>query len=132
MTRGDEKLIEAQSSPSCLVDGVGACEWSPHNYKHFPFAGMTRAHTVGHGNPARYFEHFEEHQIRALEVESVRRNDYREGQPSEGRTAYLRKLDQVIGWDEGQDAEFSYVECSGGIRQGRSFHGRPMRVGNAR
>ena len=36
----------------CRVDASPSCSWDAHNFKHFPFSGMTREHTR-HPNPAR-------------------------------------------------------------------------------
>jgi hypothetical protein len=35
-------------------------------------------------------------------------------------------MGDTIGWDAGLDATLSFVECSGGLTAGRSYHGRPM------
>jgi hypothetical protein len=45
---------------------------------------------------------------------------------SPAKSEYVRDVEQVIGWDLGQDATVSFVECSGGVRSGRAYHGRPM------
>ena len=111
----------------CLLGAV--CAWSNANRKHFPFSGMTKEHTRRHA-PARYLAHFDEGSIRRLETETVQL-------PGEGadtppaRTRYLRGLGEVIGWDDGEDAKLSYVECSGGSAT-RAYHGRPMHEGNPR
>jgi hypothetical protein len=110
---------------ACGVD-VPFCSWSAHNYKHFPFRGMTREHTL-HG-PARYLPGFDEFAIRALETATSRTRERSRGSLS-GRTEYLRDIGEVIGWDEGQNAEISFVECSGSPTV-RTFHGRPMHAGN--
>jgi hypothetical protein len=42
---------------------------------------------------------------------------------------YLRDVGTVIGWDDGQDATLSFVECAGGTIT-RAFHGRPIHALN--
>jgi hypothetical protein len=107
----------------CRIDASPPCGWSSHGFKHFPFEGMTPRHT--HHAPARYLPGLD---IRALETETVRQPEIRlEQTPS--KTEYLRDMQRVIGWDMGQDATLSFVECTGGDRA-RTLHGRPMHVGN--
>lgn len=127
----DLSMPQSISGPECLLDARATCTWSPHRYKHFPFGGMTPRHTV-HPNPARYLGHLDERQIRELEITTIRQTEYTKGSPLGGRTEYLRSVGRVIGWDDGREAEFSYVECSGGIHQGRSFHGRPAHRANVK
>lgn len=50
--------------------------------------------------------------------------------PPPGKAEYVRPVDRVIGWDDGQEATLSFAECSRGIFAGRSFHGRPMASSN--
>ena len=45
------------------------------------------------------------------------------------KAEYLREVQEIIGWDLGQDATLSFVECAGG-GVARAFHGRPMCVDN--
>jgi hypothetical protein len=103
----------------CILP-TAACSWSPHRYKHFPLQRMTRQHTVGRGNPARYLSHV---QIRLLETETVQIAPRQVTQTA--LATYIRDMGVVIGWADGQDATVSYVECSGGTTAGRSYHGRP-------
>jgi hypothetical protein len=66
--------------------------------------------------------------IQALETETARQPDERrECLPS--KTEYLREVGELIGWDLGQDATLSFVECAGG-EVARAFHGRPICLGN--
>lgn len=97
-----------------------------HHFKHFPIEGMTREHT--RRGPARYLPGFEAARIRALEIETVRGPDHRR-QRTVSKVEYLRDMREVIGWDLGQDAMISFVECSGGD-VARALHGRPMTVEN--
>ena len=50
--------------------------------------------------------------------------------PPPGKAEYIRVVEEVIGWDKGEDATISFAECSGGVAAGRSFHGRPMARAN--
>ncbi|HEY5373053.1 MAG TPA: hypothetical protein VIK01_05170 [Polyangiaceae bacterium] len=50
--------------------------------------------------------------------------------PPPTSSEYVRDIGGVIGWDAGLDATLSYVECSGGLVAGRSYHGRPMSSAN--
>lgn len=85
---------------------------------------MTRADTK-HGSPARYLPKTTDPQIQEIEMTTVT-------SPEQSRNAsafkreYRRETGGVIGWDDGLDATISFVECSGGERAGRAFHGRPM------
>ncbi|NOY89877.1 MAG: hypothetical protein GXP55_01620 [Deltaproteobacteria bacterium] len=45
------------------------------------------------------------------------------------KTEYCRNMEGVLGYDMGQSASYSFVECSGGD-VARSFHGRPMASDN--
>src|ERR1041384_6088550 len=110
--------------PLCRVEGTPPCDWDRHNFKHFPFEGMTRQHPR-HG-PARYLPRFDEDRIRTLERDTARRPDGRR-QASVSKTEYLRDMVETIGWDRGQDATLSFVECAGGDVT-RTLHGRPMSI----
>jgi hypothetical protein len=89
---------------------------------------MTRKHT--RHAPARYLPGFDARKIRELETETARRPDrYREQTAS--KTEYQREIRETIGWDLAEDATLSFVECAGGD-VARSFHGRPMHVGNVK
>lgn len=110
----------------CRVDANPPCGWDPHHFKHFPFAGMTPKHT--RHSPARYLPGFDARQIRELEMETARRPGWRREQAS-SKTEYQRDLREPIGWDQEQDATLSFVECAGGDIA-RTFHGRPMWIGN--
>ena len=55
----------------------------------------------------------------------MREATHREGTPSSSKTRYLRWMGETIGWDNGEDAPYSYAECSAGITEGRAYHGRP-------
>lgn len=112
------------TSPTTCLRPTGACAWSHHNYKHFGARGLTHEHTR-HG-PAKYLPTLGEEEIQVIEVETTLRPDLRAGAPESGRTRYARDADTVLGWDEGRDANWSYVECSGGAASARSFHGRPV------
>jgi hypothetical protein len=111
----------------CRVDADPACGWSSHNFKHFPFGGMTKEHTLA-PNPARYLPGFDAERIRAIETTTVRATTTRR-EPTHSKSEYLRDMLQSIGWDLGQDATLSFVECAGGD-VARTFHGRPMCIEN--
>lgn len=107
----------------CLLSPPpSVCQWSPHGWKHVAIQGMTRAHT--HHN-ARYMAGID---VQALETETVQAGARRVSPPA--LATYTREVGSVIGWDDGRDATFSHVECSGGDTAGRSFHGRPMHPDN--
>jgi len=111
----------------CRVDASPPCSWDAHNFKHFPFSGMTREHTRP-PNPARYLPGFHAARIQALETETARESaELCERLPS--KTEYLRDQREIVGWDLGQDATLSFVECAGGD-VARAFHGRPMCLDN--
>jgi hypothetical protein len=110
--------------PACPVEG--RCSWWHHGYKHFPKQGITAKHTQ-HG-PAKYT--VPARTIGALETETIRSPSVKAGSHVNGRTEYLRDVGTVIGWDEGENASFSYAECSGGVTSGRAYHGRPMHESN--
>jgi hypothetical protein len=95
--------------------------------KHRPHRGLTRAHTVN--RPAKYLPGTTPDQIRAIETTTVQSPSTVLAQPP-GKAEYVRVLDIVVGWDQGQDATVSFAECSGGIGNGRAFHGRPMATNN--
>lgn len=105
-----------------------SCTWSQHGRKHFPFRGMLKEHTVR--QPARYRSGLSAEDIRLLEQRTVREGQ--RDQRSETKSEYLRPLQEVIGWDRGENASISFVECSGGLSAGRAFHGRPMSDANRR
>jgi hypothetical protein len=107
----------------CLLDADPPCAWCTHDYKHSAARGVGREDTR-HG-PARYLA-MPQDEWRALEVETVRHPMHRRGSIQSNKTEYVRSMGRVIGWDAGQDATLSYVECSGGLVSGRTFHGRPM------
>jgi hypothetical protein len=88
---------------------------------------MTKEHTR-HG-PAVYCLGMNQQTIRDLETETVRSPSSVLSTPP-GKSEYAREMGLVIGWDEGKDATLSFVECSGGLSAGRSFHGRPMATSN--
>jgi hypothetical protein len=111
----------------CRIIADPPCGWDPHNYKHFPFAGMTREHTRP-PNPARYLPELDAVRIQTLETETARRRERQRGGAA-SKTEYLREVGEVVGWDQGQDASWSFVECAGG-EVARSFHGRPMCADN--
>lgn len=90
---------------------------------------MTRGHTK-RPNPARYLPGFDVVRIQTLEMETARRSERQRGSSS-SKTEYLREVGDVVGWDEGQDASLSFVECAGG-EVARSFHGRPMCADNSK
>ena len=120
-----------QEGPDCLIRcprPEGPCTWTSHGLKHYPFEGMQRRHTQGE-SPARYLEKYDAEAIKALESATAQQQFRRSILPG-GKAEYARDVETAIGWDEGQDAMWSFVECSGGIRAGRSFHGRPMHLGN--
>jgi hypothetical protein len=62
--------------------------------------------------PAKYLPSTTEPAIRALESTTRMGADHARGL-SVGKVQYLRST-ELIGWDEGKDATWSYVECSGG------------------
>jgi hypothetical protein len=74
--------------------------------------------------PARYLVGFDARSIQALERETVSGSDTAGARGL--KRMYMRNIGEVIGWDGGMDARFSFVECSGGQVAGRAFHGRPM------
>jgi hypothetical protein len=86
---------------------------------------MTRQDTR-RPDPARYVESFDAGAIRALEAATAGAPDpWRRCSPS-AHAEYARDVGCLIGWDDGNDAMISYVECSGGLSAGRVYHGRPM------
>ena len=111
---------------ACLLTAAPPCLWSEHGWKHFPMKGQTREHTRGAGNPAKYLPEFNSAAIEQLERDTVRVATRSPRGPSVAE--YERDVGCVIGWDGGEDASVSYVECSGGERDGRAFHGRPRRT----
>lgn len=111
----------------CRVDEVPPCSWDLHGFKHFPFPGMTREHTL-RSNPARYLPGFDAKRIREIEIETTRDPGIRRD-PTASKSQYQRDVHEIIGWDLGQDATLSFVECAGGD-VARTFHGRPMCTGN--
>jgi hypothetical protein len=74
--------------------------------------------------PARYRAGMTVGDIRALESQTVSQGERLELTGT--KAEYVRQTDEVIGWDRGEDAVLSFVECSGGLYWGRAFHGRPM------
>lgn len=100
-----------------------ACVWNHHNYKHFAPRGATARYTLNN-NPALYLPDASGEDIRVLETATTRTPDLHRGEVGR-RVRYLRDAGRVIGWDEGQDAVLSYVECSSG-----AYHGRPIHADN--
>jgi hypothetical protein len=88
---------------------------------------MTREHTLT--GPAKYLPGSTPEHIRALETTTVGQPDRVVSLPP-AKAEYVRSANSVIGWDRGEDAKFSFAECSGGNVAGRSFHGRPMAASN--
>lgn len=88
---------------------------------------MTKRHTEN-GNPSLYLPKLSEVEIQALELATTK--DGRRGVSPPAIATYVREMGDIIGWDDGQDATVSYVECSGGEFSGRAFHGRPMHQDN--
>lgn len=86
---------------------------------------MTRGQTR-HPLPAKYLLHVH---VQAVETATVAGVERKAIGALAAKTEYLRATGVVIGWDDGQDATLSYVECSGGAAV-RTFHGRPMHPGN--
>ena len=97
------------------------CAWSENGRRHFPHPGLTRDQTRN-GN-ARYLPGTTPAQIQALETATVGNPTVLLSHPP--APEYIRDVEQVIGWDRGQDAALSFVECTS-----RTFHGRPMAPGN--
>jgi hypothetical protein len=124
--------VNRESEPSaglaCLVDARPGCAWSNHGFKHFGAKGVTAAHTR-RPNPARYSPELDAEAVQELELRTVRAPDARTGELP-ARTCYLRGLGERIGWDDGEPAMLSYVECAGGLPGPREYHGRPMHDGN--
>jgi hypothetical protein len=116
------KTMSSDTRKSCCPIERG-CGWSLHGYKHVPFRGMTRNHTAH--KPARYLLGTN---IQELETETVKRGV--RSSRSELKSEYQRDVGCVIGWDEARDATVSFVECSGGLAGGRTYHGRPMATSN--
>lgn len=108
--------------PTTCPNRLG-CAWTEHERKHFPHRGLEPSHTR-HG-PAKYLPGTSGAQIRAIETATVQSPSATLSLPP-GKSEYVRPMDRVIGWDEGQDATVSFAECSGGAWAGRSYHGRPM------
>lgn len=99
------------------------CTWYHHGYKHAAGKHCTKEDTLD-GNPALYFYSREEYAaVHALEAQTVATPDCRAGEIPD-KVQYLRAMGAAIGWDDGEDATLSYVECSGGST--RWYHGRPM------
>jgi|SRR5215510_8386126 len=114
------------SARICRITAASACSW--FNYgKHAPFPGMTKSDTE-HPSPARYLPEYGPRQIEAVESGTVRAPDRRNAEAG-FKAEYLRDMGKVIGWDDGEDAELSFVECSGGDAT-RCYHGRPMARSN--
>lgn len=97
-----------------------ACTWIPYR-KHLPVRGMRREHTRS-PSPARYLSGID---VQATETKTVESPDRRSGGDPGARRKYARAVGVVIGWDDGEDANHSYVECTS-----LAFHGRPMAEGN--
>jgi hypothetical protein len=112
-------------TPSCPA--LRGCSWTEHGRKHFPHRGLTKGHTR-HG-PAKYLPGATPAQIHAIESATVSVAALGASATS-NNTEYARETDQVVGWDEGEEATVSFAECSGGTNAGRSFHGRPMTASN--
>jgi hypothetical protein len=89
---------------------------------------MKPKHTV-RPNPARYLPAFDGPSIRALETATAS-DAFRLHVFPGGKAEYRRNVAEAIGWDDGKDAMFSFVECSGGLGAGRAYHGRPMHASN--
>lgn len=103
------------------------CGWTEHGKKHFPHKGVTRDHTRN-GN-ARYLPGTTSPQIQAIETATVQAPSTILSPPP-GKAEYVRVVDRVIGWDEGENVTVSFAECSGGVLAKRSVHGRPMARSN--
>ena len=88
--------------------------------KHRGHKGLRARHTLG--QPAKYFPGTD---IRALEAATVQHPDRAAGE-STTVTKYLRDAGAVIGYDDGVETHWSYVECGTGTGA-RSYHGRPLR-----
>jgi|GEM_PF-1897660 len=82
-----------------------------------------------HG-PAKYLPGTSPQDIRQIETDTVHVGV--RAVRAEHQFEYVRALEKVIGWDRGQDATISFVECSGGASAGRTFHGRPVTPRNKR
>ena len=85
---------------------------------------MHRDHTRG-GNPALYLPTEDIHRLETNTAQTPDRLCLAKPMKRE----YLRDVGTVIGWDDGQDATLSFVECAGGTIT-RAFHGRPMHALN--
>jgi hypothetical protein len=96
------------------------CEWSPHRWKHRPHRDLKPEDTLN--DNAKYLPGTN---IRLLETATVQAPAMILSQ-TPTMSEYVRPMDVVIGYDCGKDAAISFVECSGGVLDGRSFHGRPM------
>ena len=119
--------MTAKADERCRLEAMPACCWTAHARKHFPFEGMTREDTLP-PNPARYLPGTTDAQVEEIERATVQARDRaRQRGP---KKQYVRATGACIGWDEGESAHGSYVECSGGDVDGRAFHGRPMHEGN--
>jgi hypothetical protein len=99
------------------------CTWTHHGFKHAPAKGATREDTL-EGNPALYLSSLTAANQREIETATAAGADVSDG-AAPGKVRYLRDVGVVIGWDEGEDATLSFVECTN-----RHFHGRPMHDGN--
>jgi hypothetical protein len=109
-----------QPGPLCPVR-LG-CGWSSAKRKHFPFKGLRPEHTAH--QPARYLPGTTEAQIRMIETATATAPDRKLA--AHPHAKYARAVGAPIGWDNGADAVVSFVECSGGLADGRAYHGRPM------
>jgi hypothetical protein len=117
-------IIQRVSSPNLPLVPCPArlgCSWSENGRKHFPHPGLTRGHTRN-GN-AKYLPGTTPQLIAAIETATVDHPAMVLSPPVFAE--YLRDVGQLIGWDDGQDAAFSFAECTS-----RTFHGRPMAPGN--
>ena len=109
-------------SLSCFGDAVPPCR--PAVYIKHPPRRRTKIEDTTHG-PARYRAGLKRAEV---EWETVKKGRQFYGEAHKGeKTVYLRLVDEVIGWDMGLRATWSYVECSNGLSPStRRFHGRPM------
>lgn len=103
-----------------------SCEWSEHGDKHLPKRGVKREQT--RRGPAKYLPGTTAAVARQIEELTVALPDATDVRGT--KRHYFRTAEAVIGWDLGQDAANSFVECSGGEVGGRAFHGRPMHPSN--
>lgn len=111
------RLMANVSRPPIACPTRLGCGWSANGRRHFPHPGLIKGHTRN-GN-AKYLPGTTPAQIQAIETATAATpTTLLSPAPA---SEYVRDVGQVIGWDRGEEAALSFVECTS-----RTFHGRPM------